>query len=240
MSPDNTRVAAKKPLPKPKPGTPAKPAPAAAAPKRYLAMLRADFYYDRYYALLIFCLILMSMIGIMVLAGLYERTIKPTPEFFPTTLDGKLVAPIPLSQPGISTPALLEWAVEAIITSYTFNFVDYEKVISDASIYYTQAGYQDYRKALIESNTVGSVQRRKYVLSAVPTYAPIILKESAISDGTWSWQVQFPMILTFQNIKEVIKKDMIVTMLIVRVPITESPTGIAITAIIVREGILAK
>lgn len=239
MSPDNTRIAAKKQLPKS--STPAKSAPTQSAPqKRYLAMLRADFYYDRYYPLLIFCLILMTMVGILVLGGLEERRIQPTPEFFPTTPDGKLVAPTPLSQPGMSTPALLEWAVESIITSYTFNFVDYEKVISDASIYYTQAGYQDYRKALIEANTVGAVQRKKYVLSAVPTYAPIILKEGASADGSWSWHVSFPLILTFQNIKEVIKKDMVVSMVIVRVPITESPNGIAISVLVAREGALMK
>lgn len=236
MPPDNTGAAAKNNLPT-KGKTSASQANPPMTPKRtYVAMLRADFYYDRYYPLLVICLCLLVMGAILTLGGLYERTITPVPDYFPTTRDGKLVAPVPLSQAGVTTPALLEWAVEAITNSYTFNFIDYEKIITDASIYYTQAGYQNYRRALIESNIVGSVERKKYVITVVPTMAPNILKEKPTPEGIYSWLVQFPIMLTLQNVKEVVKKDMIVTMLIIRVPITESPNSLATAALIIREG----
>jgi intracellular multiplication protein IcmL len=261
MSPDKAKKSDKQAPPKQ--GVP-KPKPTAAqlqAYKNSFGTLRTEFFFDQYYALAFVCLCLIIICGAIVVWALFERTLQNEPNQgilstqelrdaqgnvvvhigdpllkFPTTADGKLTYPVPLSEPGISTPGILEWAVEAIEKSYNFNFTNYEDVISNASSFYTKLGYQNYRRNLIETALVNTVERRKSVLTVVPTSAPTILKEKPTPDGVYAWQIQFPMTMSIQNAKEVLKTDWVVTMLILRVPINESPKGVAIAALIVREG----
>ncbi|MBS0289058.1 MAG: DotI/IcmL family type IV secretion protein [Proteobacteria bacterium] len=229
--------------------------------KHPVGTLRTEFFYDQYFLMVIMTLSFLTLIGACVLWAIFEYRLQNIPDLaikspttlrdrngnvvlsagapmlkFPTTFDGKLLYPTPLSEPFLSTPALLEWAVEAITNSYAFNFINYEAIINNASIYYTKAGYQNYRRTLIETNIANSVDRRKYVLSVTPTSAPIILKDKPTPDGIFSWQIQFPIQMTYQNVRETQKLDWIITMLILRVPLTESPSGVAIAALIVREG----
>lgn len=205
-------------------------------PKPVTAVVRADFYSDRYLLLFLFTISFIAVVAALGYWVLQERRIQPTPEAFASTVDGKLMQPTPLNVPGFSTPAIIEWAVTSIGTSFSFNFINYEKVITDATIYYTKLGFQDYRRILIDSGIVNLVQRRKYVVSVEPTSAPIILKESITPDNVYSWQLQFNIQVTYENVRETLKQDWIITMLVMRIPLTESPEGLGIAALIAREG----
>ncbi len=259
MSPDKAATPSAKKIP-PKAGKAPTVSPQPA--QQYtIGTLRTEFYYDQYYFIAFMTLCLIMIAGGVVLWGIFEKTLQDIPNQgiiatqalknsngntvvavgdsvlkFPTTVDGKLVFPMPLSEPGFSTPALLEWAVEAVASSYSFNFINYEQIISNSAIYYTKAGYQNYRRSLIENNIANSVDRKKYILSAVPTSAPVITKEKPTPDGIYNWQLQFPIQMVYQNVREVQRSDWIVTLSIIRVPTTEAPDGLAIAAMIVREG----
>lgn len=242
----------------------AKATAAKGVQSQELGSVRTQFYYDQYYFLAFLTLCLMVIAGACGMWAYYERTLQNVPNQgvpskvvlkdgrgnvvvdvgdpvlkFPTTPDGKLVYPTPLSEPYLPQAALLEWGVQAVVDSYTFNFVNYEQVITNSSIYFTKAGYQNYRRTLIESNIANSVDRKKYVLSVVPSSAPNILKESLTPDGSYSWLLQFPISMTYQNVRETQRSDWIVTMAIQRVPLSESPSGVSIAALIVREGKLS-
>jgi hypothetical protein len=259
MPPENVKQSMKQAQPK----TPSAKAPQKqqAARQFTVSTLRNEFFYDHYYFLAFITLTLIMISVGFGLMAYYEHKLQGVPNqgfpskqtlndsrgntivhlgdpllIFPTTLDGKLIYPTPLSEPGMSTPAILEWSVESIKTSFGFNFIDYEQIITNASILFTKIGYQNYRSILIGTNMVNNVERKKYVVSVVPTSAPTILKEKTSPDGTYAWQIQFPMQLTFQNLKETIKSDWVVTMLIVRAPLSEAPKGVAIAALILREG----
>lgn len=197
--------------------------------------LNTVFYDDSFFPLTFICLSLMVIVGAFILGVFYENTIQPEPEFFATTPDGRLVAPLPLSDPALSAPALLEWVVEASTSCYAFNFVDYEKSILAASKYFTKVGYQNYRKALIDSNVIELVRTSRFVVSATPTSAPVVLKETVVN-GIYAWQVQLPMLVVFQSSREQIRQSLILTMLVIRVPQTDTNQGVAIAAMIVRAG----
>lgn len=217
---------------KPKQGGTPKP----AATKPALAEIRADYFGDRYFVLIIIALIIITICAGLVLWGLRERTIVPTPVAFATTVDGKLIQPTPLNLPGYTDAYVIEWAVQAVSKAFGFNFINYESVFTNATTYFTKLGFQDYRHILIDSGIVNVVQQRKYVVSVEPTSAPIILKQVVTPDNIFSWQLQFGILATFENVKESIKQEWIITMLIVRVPISDSPEGIGIAALIAREG----
>lgn len=201
-----------------------------------LVLLRNNFYRDNYRRVMIFCLMLVLIIAALVGIIFYQQSHVPTPKYFATTQDGKLIELIPLSQPNLSTNALLQWAVEAATAAYTFNFVNYRKALQDTRIYFTKQGYQNFLKALQDSRNLEAVRTKKLVVSAVPTGAPVVLKEGQTSNGLFAWQVQFPMLLTYQSASETISQDIVITMLITRVPTLESPKGVGIASFVVREG----
>lgn len=204
--------------------------------KKETSVVRADFYNDRHLLLMLFTLLFLGIAAALGYWSLQERKIRPMPEAFASTVDGKLIQPTPLNVPGFSTPAIIEWAVSSISSSFSFNFINYEKVITDATVYYTKLGFQDYRRILIDSGIVNIVQRKKYVVSVEPTSAPIILKETLTPDNVYSWQLQFNIQVTYENARETLKQDWIITMLVLRMPLSETPEGLGIAALIAREG----
>lgn len=226
---------------------PQKP-PAAPSPSQVpntgaleLVVYRNNFYRDNYRRLMVVCLALLVLIGCVVYWAFYERTHKPAPEYFATTYDGKLIALIPLNQPNMEDNALLQWATEAAVASYTFNFVNYRKALQDIRIYFTQNGYQYYIKALTESNNLDAIINKKFVASAAPTGAPVILekrifKEGEAPGGVYGWTVQLPMVINYQSSTEQLSQNIILDMLILRTSTLESPKGVGIASFVVQEG----
>lgn len=205
-----------------------------------LVVLRNNFYRDHYRQLMIICLGLISLSVCLLFWGFYERTHKPLPQYFATTYDGKLLPVIPLSQPSLTDNALLQWATEAAVSAYTFNFVNYRKALQDIRVYFTKNGYQNFIKALKDSNNLDAVQNKKLVVSAVPTGAPVILKKGVYNDSSgssiYSWTVQLPMELEYKSTSEQFRQNIVLIMLITRLSTLESPAGVGITSFVIQEG----
>lgn len=223
---------------------PAAAAPAPTAKVKYtgaleLVVLRNNFYRDNYRRLMLVCLGLILLTGALTYWGLYERTHKPLPQYFATTYDGKLIPLIPLSEPGLSTNALLQWASEAAQACYTFNFVNFRKALQDIRIYFTKSGYQYFLKALKDSNNLDAVINKQMVVSATPTGAPVILKKGIYNDGStagvYTWTVEIPMELEYRSANDRFRQKIVLTMIITRVSTLESPQGVGIASFVVRE-----
>jgi intracellular multiplication protein IcmL len=205
-----------------------------------LVAYRNNFYRDNYRNLMIVCLGMLLIIGLLFFWGFYERTHKPVPQYFATTYDGKLIALTPLNEPNLQDNALLQWATEAAVNSYTFNFVNFRKALQDIRIYFTKNGYLNFLKALKDSNNLDAVQNKKLVVSAVPTGAPVILRKGLYKDGSvsgvYGWNVQMPMVLTYQSATEQFKQNIVLNLLITRMSTLESPKGVGIASFVVSEG----
>jgi intracellular multiplication protein IcmL len=61
------------------------------------------------------------------------------------------------------------------------------------------------------------------------------LKEGVIATGFYAWQVQLPMLLTYQSASDNIQSRIVLTLLVTRVPTSESVKGIGISSFIVAE-----
>lgn len=205
-----------------------------------LVMLRNNFYRDHYRQLMLVCLGLLLLTFCLIFWALYERTHKPPSQYFATTYDGKLIPLIPLSQPSLTDNALLQWATEAAVASYTFNYVNYRKALQDARIYFTATGYQYFLKALQDSNNLIAVQNKKLIVSAAPTGAPVILKKGLYNDGSttgvFTWDIQLPLEIVFRSAVDTITQNVVLNMRIVRVPTLESPSGVGIATYVISEG----
>lgn len=144
----------------------------------------------------------------------------------PYTTDGQ-TASVPLTQPNISQTMLLQWANTATIAAYSYNFATYKETFRKTSLYFTPDGWKAFLQALKDSNTLNAVLTKKLVVSAVATGSPVILDEG-LKNGVYSWRVQMPILVTYQNATQSLQQKLVVTLLITRVPTSTSPQGVKI------------
>ncbi|NBX67196.1 MAG: type IV secretion protein IcmL [Proteobacteria bacterium] len=211
----------------------ARPAPAQAKPDETggalgRVIVRNEFYRDGYRTLLkvafiegiiILCLVL----TIVVIVNVYQ----PENRYFATTEDGRVVPMVALSEPNLSRPAVLSWAAQSASETLTFGFHDYRRRLQESSRHFTRKGWGSFVKALQDSGMIESVETNRQVLSAAPRSAPTILSEGILG-GVYQWQVELPMMVTYQIGQQQRNVSMNIRLLIIRVPKLESPNGLGI------------
>lgn len=203
-----------------------------AADALTVVALRNKFYKDNQrkviFALLIAILVNLVLGWMLV----YIITHPPAPKYFATSINGRITPLFPLDQPNQSDSAVLQWANQAAIASFTYNFVNYRDELQASSGFFTPEGWDQFLNALQQSNNLDAVKAKKLIVSAVATRAPIILQKG-ILNGNFSWRVQMPILVTYQSASEFTQQNNVVTMLITRVSTLNSPRGIGISQFVV-------
>lgn len=133
-----------------------------------------------------------------------------------------------LKEPNISTISLLVWANEAIVTTYTYNFVSYKKDLQNASQYFTVDGWKKYMSALENSGDLKNVRDKKLVVSAVATGTPVVLEQKVI-EGKYTWKIQMPILVTYQNNLGSTNKNLVVALQVVKTPSHIGMRGLGIS-----------
>lgn len=196
-----------------------------------LVQARNNFYRDNYRRMILVVLLLLGIVVALCGVVFYQLTHVPPNQYFATSADGRITKLHPLSVPVVSTSALLQWANQAAVAAYTYNFVDYRKQLQDASEYFTPKGWKNFEAALRSSRNLETVLARKLVVNAVATGAPVVLNQGVIR-GRYAWKVQIPLLVSYQSASTMFQQPMIVTMIISRVPMLDVPKGIAIAQFI--------
>jgi intracellular multiplication protein IcmL len=192
-----------------------------------LVKLRNNFYRDNYRRLVIL-LLLLIIINFALIGGIvYLITQRPAPQYFATGADGRITPLYPLSTPVVTPAELLQWANQAAVASYTYNFVNYRQELQNAAQYYTPEGWNQFQAGLKTSRNLESVVAKKFVVSAAATGAPVIA-DQGILNGRYAWQIRIPLLVTYQNSNEQVQQPLTVTMVITRASTLDTPKGIAI------------
>lgn len=204
--------------------------------------IQTKFYRDSFPKFMFLFLTTLLICIVSLALNILQLIYKPKAQQFATfsSTDGstRLVEMIPLKEPNLSTQPLLQWATEAATSCYNFDFNRMETQIQNLRPYFTAQGYQHYLEALQAENTLVDVKEKLLIVSAVPLKAPVVLREAvATSMDKYAWQVQLPLLVTYQSSSELKKSEITVTMLIVRVDTLESPKGIGIAQFLARKGV---
>lgn len=194
--------------------------------------MRNNFYRDGQRRLVTGLLITLAVNIIMAILLYYVITHPPAPTYFATSISGRITPLYPLDQPNQSDSAVLQWANQAAIASFTYNFVNYRDELQSASGFFTSNGWQQFLDALQQSNNLEAVKAKKLIVSAVATRAPIILQKGMLN-GRYSWRIQMPLLVTYQSASEFSQQNNVVTMLITRISTLNSPRGIGISQFVV-------
>lgn len=194
--------------------------------------LRNKFYKDSYRKVLMVLLLSLVLNFSLGAVLVYLITHPPKPRYFATSVNGRITPLFPLNEPNQSDAAVLQWANQAAIAAFSYNFVNYHQELQAASGFFTGQGWKQFLDALQASNNLDAVKAKKLIVSAVATRAPIILRKGVLN-GQYSWRVQMPVLVTYQSASEFSQQNNIVTMLIRRVSTLNSPRGIGISQFVV-------
>ncbi len=192
-------------------------------------VIRNQFYRDGYRTLIRIALVQAVIIaGLVAMVTLYINTHEPVRTYFATTEDGRLIPMVPLSEPNLTKPALLSWAAQAASETMTFGFHDYRRRLQESSRHFTRRGWGSFTKALQDSGVIETVTTNRQVISATPRGAPTILAEGLMANGVYRWEVEMPILITYELGQSQRTDNKTVRLVIVRVPRLESPNGVGI------------
>lgn len=147
--------------------------------------------------------------------------------YFATTEDGRLVPMVSLTEPNLSKPALTSWVAQAATEVMTFGFHDYRKRLQEASRNFTRTGWASFTEALAKSRIIETVEQNQQVVTATPISAPIITQEGIVN-GRYQWMIDLPMAISYQAGSQSRSDNLMLTLVVVRVPKLESPNGVGI------------
>jgi len=193
---------------------------------------RNRFYHDSFHRLFLILLVslFLNFSGLYILY--YIFTHPPVPVYFPTSTNGRISPLVPLDKPNVTDGEIKQWANQAIIASYTFNFVSYRSDLQASSEFFTPDGWTIFLKALKDSNNLQAIVDNKFVVTAQATQAPAIIQSGIFANGRYSWRIKMPIVVTYQSSTLYSQSPYMVTMLIERVSTLNSPSGVGIASII--------
>ena len=192
---------------------------------------RNDFQRDGHRRVLLALLISIILNGLLGSAFVYLVTHPPAPQYFATTINGRITPLIPLDQPNMPPSTLLQWANSAAIAAYTYNFVNYRQELQSASEFFTPDGWNEFISALNSSNNLKAVIDKKLVVSAVATGAPVIVDQGVLN-GTYTWSIQMPMLVTYQSASQTARQNIVVKIVVQRISTLNSARGIGISSFV--------
>lgn len=191
-------------------------------------VIRNDFYKDGYRSILKLAVFQSIIILALILAMFFVIYVnQPENRYFATTEDGRLVPMTALDEPNLSTPALMSWVAQSATEVMTFGFNDYRRRLQEASRNFTRKGWESFTQALQRSRIIEMVETNQQVTTAAPAGAPVLQSEGLVN-GRYQWQIQLPMIISYQSGAKTRSDNLMINLTVVRVPRLENPNGVGI------------
>lgn len=186
------------------------------------------FYNDKYLQVVLLMLMI-AFLGICLfgLNFLFYSTSSPPPTYFEANEQGSIIPDAPLDQSNMEINALLNWVTEGMMLGNTFNFMNYNYVMSQAAPYFTKEGFDSYKNALNNAKIIDRILQKKLVLKTVPTDAPQVLLEKSFA-GRYMWKIKVPLKFHYQSVTTDLLEMMDATLIVMRVQTTQSPNGVLI------------
>jgi len=202
------------------------------------AGLRFEWYRDGFRRLLALLLIGALVLALSLGLNVFLLAYQPPPRYFVQTADHRLVGVEPLDEPSLSDERVTQWATEAIVAANHWNFADYREALQAAcNRYFTPAGCQEYRDALIRIGNLESVKTKRLTVRAVVVKPPIILNK-VIQGQTqrFAWHLQMEVLLSYLSSAEQTAQPLIVTVVVVRRAPSETEQGVGIEKYVASAG----
>ena len=197
--------------------------------------LRDDFYRDSFGKMTLIIFSFCLAIGLLVAMSFYLYLAKPLPVTFAVADEWRVRPPVPLDQPYLSVPDMLQWVGDVVPKVFVYDFNRYNDQLKVASQYFTPEGWKIFLNQLNIYANYNNVQTYKQFITSAPAGAPFILNQGLLS-GKYAWWVQMPITLSYQGNNQSAEKTLTLQVLLVRVSTLDNLIGVAIDNVIVANG----
>lgn len=192
-----------------------------------LILMRNAFYRDNYKRA-IFAAIIMLFIDAILLFAIVDHAINPPePQYFATNASYQLIKWHPLSDPVVDDNYVLQWVANSVQQAFSLDYIHWRGQLQEASNNFTPSGWHWFLQAFQKSGDLESLVKLKMVSNVTVTGAPVILYQ-AVLNGRYVWKVELPIMITYASEKKVIRQPLKVIVIVVRMPVQENPSQIAI------------
>jgi intracellular multiplication protein IcmL len=196
----------------------------------YTVITRNKFYREGYHSLLKVALV--QVVVIFVLAAMVGYKVFIEPEhvrYFATTDDGRIIDPnlLSLNNPNLRDSAVLTWATQAAADIMTFNWEDYQLRLQASNSYFTQSGWEGFKKALGDSRLLEGMKANQQLITTVPFKAPVITDQGSVNDRYY-WHIQLPVITSTISGDKKASKTQLLNLTVVRVSPLQNPSALGI------------
>ena len=148
---------------------------------------------------------------------------------------GRMIPIVPLDTPYVSDSALLGIVKKCAEDASTYDFVNYKKQLQAVSdTCFTDEGWNQFAAALMASGNIDRVAKQRLVSVASVNGPAVITKKGEVS-GTYSWEMQMPLFVTYQGEKNSYSQRLKLTLRIERRSTEKSETGVGIAQWIAEE-----
>lgn len=197
--------------------------------------LKDNFYRDGFYKALMALFVLIVAVILLIAVSIYLAITKPEPVYFTTDNDWRVLAPVPLDEPYLNTPDLLQWVSTVLPQAFSYDFVNYSSQMNANTPFFTDNGWKIFSKQLNIYANFNAVQTAKMFINAVPAGGPVILNSGLLS-GTYGWWVRMPLNVSYNSAGAPTSMQLSVQALVVRISTLNNLNGVAIENIIVTKG----
>lgn len=188
------------------------------------------FSVDGIWWLRILLIIQIIFIGLLLAFIVSQFLKEPKPVYFPIKKSDQLINSVPLEKATLTEAELLNWVTEAMIVSFSFNYHNYTRMTEKVENYFDAVGMESYFDFLTRDQDMQKIVANKLIVSGRPTSAPRVLKDQIIN-GVYAWEIELPFNLKFHNQISLSAKELLLNILVLRVPETASPVGVKIVKI---------
>lgn len=200
--------------------------------------LRYEWYRDGFRLTLGLLVLLGLLLAVSMALNVFLFSYRPAPRYFIQTANGDLVGVEPLNQPSFSDERVSEWATKALLAANNWNFANYREELQEAcNGYFTPSGCQEYRDALIRIGNLESVKTKRLTVKAVVTKPPIFLNKVLQGQTQrFTWHLQTELVVSYLGSSEQTTQSLLVDLVVVRRPVTETEQGLGIERYIASVG----
>ncbi|MDX1900928.1 MAG: DotI/IcmL/TraM family protein [Gammaproteobacteria bacterium] len=182
----------------------------------------------------VFFLWLFTLVGICILSGIVTYLVKhPTqPIYFPADQAGRLIKEISVHDANLSDDAVASWAIQAVQSAYSYDFVNYHAQLQKAQRYFFESGWREYMRGLEQSNNLLGLTERKMIIIAKVVDKPVLKKRGYLPNGTLAWSFAVHVLITTYTppygVSTKSENPWIVNLVIARQSILENSDGLGI------------
>jgi len=185
-------------------------------------------YYRIYFPILLIALVIaIAAMIILVIYLQYQVEHRPLPSFTASNPARQQMTLKVYQEPNLMPNTIISWVSRATIDAYTFKFSQTDQQIyRNLQSYFTDEGANAFYSSL---RAVLTSLKQKQLITNCAINGPVVIANQGDYPGKGkSWRVQVPFLVTYEGSGIRDTKSYRVNVLVLKVPTTDNPAGIAI------------